>query len=400
MTAEAPNVDMQELAADVSALRRKLIKELGPEDYVHLTKVERWGRACTATGYATAWIIPNPLSMALIGLGNFARWTGVTHPISHKGYDRIDGVPARHTSRGFAKGRRRFIDWLDWIVPEAWHFEHDLLHHYRLGEDSDPDLVEFNLEWLRQPKLPLALKYAVVALFSAIWKPAYYAPNTIKELRCDIRRKAGDDTEPETMLDWRQWLPITPQGKALWATSWAPYTALRFVLIPALFAPLGWWAAANVWINSVGAEVVANLLSFTMIIPNHTGDDMPRFDASTQGQGEFYYRQIVGSVNYTSSGQVTDFLQGWLNFQIEHHLFPDLPLSQYRKIAPEVQRICAKHGITYREESVFRRLKKAVDIMVGKTTMEKGHTERELKIATSPSDHTADAVAEPVAEAC
>jgi fatty acid desaturase len=370
---EVSNVDFRELAADVSALRTQVLHEQGAEDYAHLKKVERWGRACTAVGYATAWIAPNPVSMLLLSVGNFARWAGVTHPISHRGYDRIEGVPSRHTSKGFAKGRRRFIDWFDWIVPEAWHHEHDVLHHYRLGEAGDPDQVERNLEWLRDWRLPLALKYAVVAGFAAIWKPAYYAPNTIKELRREIRRKAGENHDDESLLDWRMWLPVSPQGRELWATSYLPYVAARFAAIPALFAPLGALAVANVWLNSAGAELLTNLHSFLMIVPNHAGDDLDRFDDPVQGRGDFYLRQITGSVNYRSSGPVTDFLQGWLNYQIEHHLFPDLPLSQYRKIAPQVRQICEKHGLPYREESVFIRLKKAVDVMVGETTMRRPH---------------------------
>jgi fatty acid desaturase len=389
---ETPEVDLRELARDMSTLRTRVLRELGSEDYAHLKKVERWGRALTASGYATAWIAPNPVSMLLMGIGNFARWGGVTHPVLHRGYDRIEGVPSRHTSKGFAKGRRRFIDWLDWIVPEAWHHEHDVLHHYRLGEDADPDQVELNLEWLRQAKLPWFLKYAIVGMFAMIWKPAYYAPNTIKELRCELRRKSGDDTEPETMLDWRQWVPITPQGKELWAKSWVPYAGLKFLVIPALFAPLGLLAAANVWINSIGAEAIANILSFTVILPSHAGEDLPRFDTPVEGKGDFYLRQITGSVNYTSSGPVTDFLQGWLNFQIEHHLFPDLPLSQYRKLVPEIKQICEKHGIVYREESVFKRLKMTVDIMVGRTTMQRVHraseTHAELPRRVVPPEPT------------
>ena len=33
----------------------------------------------------------------------------------HRGYDRVPGAPEERTSRGFAKGKRRFVDWLDWI---------------------------------------------------------------------------------------------------------------------------------------------------------------------------------------------------------------------------------------------------------------------------------------------
>ncbi len=369
MKTEVLHVDLKALSDDVSALRKQLLQEQGPEDYAHLRRVERLGRACSALGYASAWIGPNPISMLLLCIGNFARWTGVAHPVMHGGYDRIANVESRHTSTGFAKGRRRLIDWMDWIVPEAWHHEHDILHHYHLGEEADPDQVEHRLGWLRLSPMPRSLKYAFVAVLASVWKPAYYAPNTIKELRYETKRKARGNPKPEQLNHWSKWVPVTEQGKELWIRSYLPYGAVQFAAIPALFAPLGAAAVGNVCLNSIGAEILTNLLSFTMIVPNHTGDDLPRFDAPVRTKGEFYLRQIAGSVNYRSSGFITDFLQGWLNFQVEHHLFPDLPLSQYRKMAPRVRSICEKHGIPYREESVLRRLKKTVDIMIGETTM-------------------------------
>ena len=51
-----------------------------------------------------------------------------------------------------------------------------------------------------------------------------------------------------------------------------------------------------------------------------------------------------------------------------------MPLSQYQKVQPQVQALCEKHNITYIQEPVFKRLLKAVDIMVGKTSMLKQQT--------------------------
>jgi hypothetical protein len=61
-------------------LRKELLADVGPADLAHGQRLARWGRACTALGYATAWIAPNPVSALLLALGNFARWTLVTHP--------------------------------------------------------------------------------------------------------------------------------------------------------------------------------------------------------------------------------------------------------------------------------------------------------------------------------
>jgi len=64
-----------------------------------------------------------------------------------------------------------------------------------------------------------------------------------------------------------------------------------------------------------------------------------------------------------------DFMHGWLNYQIEHHLWPNLSMLSYQKSAPLVQEICRKHGVPYVKQNVFWRLKKTVDIMVGKSSM-------------------------------
>src|SRR5699024_10486366 len=40
---------------------------------------------------------------------------------------------------------------------------------------------------------------------------------------------------------------------------------------------------------------------------------------------------------------------GGLDTHVEHHLFPDLPPSMQRQIAPEVRAIAARYGLPYNE---------------------------------------------------
>jgi len=365
----APMIDRKQLADDITAIRKEVIAESDPNDDMRqLKKMEWWGRLCTIAGYATAWLLPNPISALLISQGIFTRWALVTHPISHGGYDRIPGVPKRYTSKGFASGWRRFLDWGDWIHPDAWDQEHNRLHHYKLGELEDPDHLQFNMEWLRTSKIPMWLRYVIVALFACIWKMAYYAPNALIELRKDRARRSGEKAL-DNFINREAWSVFSSHGRELWFSNLLPYIAFRFVLIPALFFPLGQQAMLFVLINSLLAEAFTNLHAFLVIVPNHAGDDVPLFRESTDSKGEFYFRQIVGSVNYPTGTNPIDFLHGGLNYQIEHHIWPKMPLSQYRKAQPKVQALCERKGIPYIQESVFKRLRKAVDIMVGRTSM-------------------------------
>lgn len=50
-------------------------------------------------------------------------------------------------------------------------------------------------------------------------------------------------------------------------------------------------------------------------------------------------------------------------------MWPNLSMLSYQKSAPLVQEICRRHGVPYIKESVFLRLKRTVDIMVGNTSM-------------------------------
>lgn len=63
-----------------------------------------------------------------------------------------------------------------------------------------------------------------------------------------------------------------------------------------------------------------------------------------------------------NTANAKDFMHGWLNYQIEQHLWSILILSYTRR---QLRTICAKYGVPYVQHSVFRQLKKTVDIMVG-----------------------------------
>ena len=372
---------------DKAALERDIdaIKETMPppneEDFKHLLKLEKWGRMFTYGGYALILLItvleavngglssivfwPLVLLAALsISTGNVSRWANTAHPILHGGYDKVPNIPERYTKKFFAKGARRYVDWLDWIKPQAWEYEHNIMHHYHLGEDDDPDNVERNLQWLIQSKTPMWLRYVIVYGFAGMWKFLYYAPNTLRILE----NKKNRDQKKLEVTDY-QLDPRTKNGLELWMEYYLPYIVIKFVLFPVLFLPLGLQAAGTALLVLVIAEFFANLHSFLVIVPNHSADDIYMFSEPHKSTGEFYLRQIMGSVNYNTGSDRVDFLHGFLNYQIEHHLFPNMPLSYYQKMQPIVKEICKKHNLEYRQESVFKRIGMTIDLMVGKTKL-------------------------------
>jgi len=373
------DVDQEELQRDIENIKKTI--KVTEEDFQHLLKLEKWGRFATLSGFSIIALVVylssydsgintfdfwffGFIGAFLIGTGNVARWANVTHPILHGAYDKVPNIPFRYTKKGYAAGNRRWIDWLDWIKPEAWAFEHNIMHHYHLGEADDPDNVEKNLEWLHVIKMPMFFKYAIVYIFAAFWKVAYYAPNTLRIL--DNKEKQGTDNPRSDAFEFN---PLTKRGRELWLQYYLPYGGFQFVFLPLLFSPFGMSAVLNALLFLVIAELLANLHSFLVIVPNHSAEDIYQFSTPHKTQGEYYLRQIMGSVNYNTGTDLVDFLHGFLNYQIEHHLFPNMPHSYYQKMQPIVKDICKKHNLEYRQDSVFKRALMTVDLMVGKTKL-------------------------------
>lgn len=362
-TRHLPNVDYEAFEKEILQVRKDALSSLSYKDYLHLKKYIWTNRIMTFLGYATAWIFPNPISAFLIGYGIYGRWM-VMHHVAHGGWDNVPGTPPRYNSKRFAVGWRRYIDWFDWMWPPAWHVEHNQLHHYCTGEDQDPDLVEDHVQVFKN--FPVWVRYLFVFITLVAWKITYYAPNTLRAMEYKgIKSGRG----PYYLLWDSAFNLAKPRVWRLWLTCYIPYATVSFVVIPLLFLPLGETAVWFVLINRLLAEVITNAHGIITIGTNHTGADLYRFNYHFKNKGEYYVNQIVGSCNFNCGTEFKDYMHGWLNYQIEHHLFPNLPFLKYREIQPRVKEICQRHGVPYVQESVVTRFGKMVDIMVGKTKM-------------------------------
>ncbi|HEX2265484.1 MAG TPA: fatty acid desaturase, partial [Solirubrobacterales bacterium] len=121
--------------------------------------------------------------------------------------------------------------------------------------------------------------------------------------------------------------------------------AKDYVLFPALSGPLFAFPLAG----NATANIVRNLWSFTIIFCGHFPEGTHEFteeETENETRGEWYYRQLLGSANL-SGGPLFHIMSGNLSFQIEHHLFPDLPANRYAEISVEVQEVCERYGIPY-----------------------------------------------------
>jgi len=376
-------LDLDAFGRDIKELGKKLRAEEGQEHVEHLEKIMMWSNMCLFIGIGLSFLPAYCLvPSVLICVGVTARWTMVGHHVIHGGYDRSK----KYSRRKFAMGTwRRLLDWTDWMLPEGWAIEHNIHHHYKLNEDADPDLVERNFKFLRNSKVPRAMKFATVGLMMVMWKWSYYAPSTFKLYREHELKKGKQDahvkSESTTLSQILQGKEPNVNIMDFVVRSMLPFLVRQFVLFPLAIGAIGYMVGApitfftNSLINIFVGEVLSNIHSYIIIVPNHSGEDMYTYKTEvTARSSEFYLRQVISSANFTSGNDypaakdLIDFMQGWLNYQIEHHLWPDLSMLSYQRSHAEVQRICAKHNVPFVKEHVFERLRKCTAIAIGDTS--------------------------------
>ena len=122
-------------------------------------------------------------------------------------------------------------------------------------------------------------------------------------------------------------------------------TLKDYVLFPLLAGP----QAPLVLAGDASANLVRNVWAFMIIFCGHFPDGTDEFsveEAENETRGGWYLRQLLGSSNLTG-GKLFHILSGNLSFQIEHHLFPDIPAHRYAEISVEVREICERYGIDY-----------------------------------------------------
>jgi fatty acid desaturase len=82
--------------------------------------------------------------------------------------------------------------------------------------------------------------------------------------------------------------------------------------------------------------------------PNHKG--MPML---TEADELDYLRRQVLTARNVRGNRVVDVVLGGLNYQIEHHLFPNMPRPNLRRSRPLIRAFCLQHGLTYHESTML-----------------------------------------------
>ncbi len=105
---------------------------------------------------------------------------------------------------------------------------------------------------------------------------------------------------------------------------------------------------ATLWAD-VTANVIRNVWSNAIIFCGHFPDQTYVFtqdEVRDETPGGRYVRQLIGAANIEGS-PFFHVMSGNLGYQVEHHLFPDMPSTRYGEIAPRVRDICKRYELPY-----------------------------------------------------
>lgn len=116
------------------------------------------------------------------------------------------------------------------------------------------------------------------------------------------------------------------------------------------FAVVLWFLPLGMGFAFLGVQLaVFGLLMGGTFAPNHKG--MPLIPEGVKV--DFLSRQVLTSRN-VSGGFPMSMFMGGLNYQIEHHLFPNMARPHLARAREMVREHCATNGITYTETTLFQ----------------------------------------------
>jgi fatty acid desaturase len=223
-------------------------------------------------------------------------------------------------------------EWDAASTAESWKQSHNFQHHTYtnvVGKDRDLGYSMMRVD-SEQPWHPVYLAQPLYGLAVATvfeWGIALY------DMELDAVRKGTKS--------WH----VARRELLGFARKAVRQLAKDYVLFPAL-AGRSWRRAL---LGTLAANVARNVWVHTIVFMGHIPDGAHTFSEEQledECRGGWYVRQLLGSCNLDGR-PLFHLLSGHLSYQIEHHLFPDLPSNRYARIAPRVRAICERYGLPY-----------------------------------------------------
>ena len=126
--------------------------------------------------------------------------------------------------------------------------------------------------------------------------------------------------------------------------------------------PLLFWPLSAVLGLYVLRTILLGYAMYVILAPGHFPAAALRTADEPRRPADFFTLQTEGTVSFRT-GWFGRFLCSGLDFQVEHHLFPNISHIHYPKISVEVQALCRKHGLQYRSYTWWMALWKSWQVL-------------------------------------
>lgn len=208
----------------------------------------------------------------------------------------------------------------------SWKIKHNMHHAHTNEEDEDPDVDMPILSFTKEQHL----KRRGLQKFLSRYQAYLYYP-------------IGSLLNFSVRITSLRYFIQEFKKKYLWEIAWLLIGIVIMFILPFFVFSL---AKATTLFLVVNFTVGFYLLN--VFAPNHKG--MP---VIARGQKfSFLEQQIMTSRNIIGSA-VTDFVYMGLNYQIEHHLFPDCPRNNLKRLSPYIKEVCGELALEYTEVGIL-----------------------------------------------
>lgn len=211
-----------------------------------------------------------------------------------------------------------------------WDIKHVQLHHtFTNIEGYDDDIAQSALLRMntQQPKRPWHKYQHIYAIFLYMLLSIFWIVNDFKRVYRDKRVMNKEFAMKPKEI--RMFL----LGKAL--------SFLLFLVIPLFVMPVWWHALVGFLIMHVVLGLTLSLVFQGAHVVEETAFPEP------PTMEEWMLHQITTTADFDPKNKWLSWFVGGLNFQIEHHLFPNVSHVHYPKLAEIVQSVCREFGIHY-----------------------------------------------------
>lgn len=331
---ECSPAQIEAFGQEMDALREAVIADRGEQDAAYIRKVIRLQRRLEVTSRGVIYggiLFPPALVMGALGLGmaKILENMEIGHNVMHGQWDWMRD-PHIHSSTW---------EW-DTVCPaDQWKNTHNVEHHTWtnvLGKDRD-------------------VGYGILRMSEAEqWHPAHLL-NPINNALLAVFFQWGVGVHDAELDQLARTGKIRQDSRAKLKGFWkkARKQVMKdYVLFPALAGPF----FLPVLLANVTANLIRNLWTYMIIFCGHFPEGVHQFteeEVQNETRGGWYLRQLMGSANI-EGGRLMHLMSGNLSFQIEHHLFPDLPSNRYAALSPKVRAICARYGLPYNSAPLTR----------------------------------------------